>query len=64
MIFSKALEEHLIHICKVFDKLREEKLLISLKKSSFVKKELVYLGFVVSTKGLKMDPKKVKAILE
>ena len=32
LIFSKTLEEHLIHIRKVFDKLREEKLLISLKK--------------------------------
>ena len=34
------------------------------KKCSFVKKELVYLGFIVSTKGLKMDLEKVKAILE
>ena len=53
-----------MHICKVFKKLREEKLLINLKKCSFVKKELVYLGFVVLAKGLKMDPQKVKAILE
>ena len=64
MIFSKILEEHLIHICKVFEKLREENLLINLKKCSFVKKELVYLGFVVSREGLKMDPNKVKAMLE
>ena len=48
----------------MFDKLREETLLINLKKCSFVKKELVYLGFVVSGEGLKMDPEKVKAILE
>ena len=47
LIFSKTLKEHLIHIRKVFDKLREEKLLINLKKCSFVKKELVYLGFIV-----------------
>ena len=33
-------------------------------RSSFMKEELVYLGFFVSTEGLKMDPKKVKAILE
>ena len=39
-------------------------MLINLKKCSFVKRELVYLGFVVSPKGLKMDPKKVRAILE
>jgi hypothetical protein len=64
LIFSKTLEEHLVHIRNVLDKLREEKLLINLKKCSFVKKELVYLGFVVSGEGLKMDPEKVKAILE
>ena len=54
----------MMHICKVFEKLREEKLLINLKNCSFVKKELVYLGFVILVKGLKMDPEKVKAILE
>ena len=48
----------------MFDKLREEKLLINLKNYNFVKKEVVYLGFVVLVKGLKMDPEKVKAILE
>jgi hypothetical protein len=43
LIFSKTLEEHLMHIRRVFEKLREEKLLINLKKCSFVKRELVYL---------------------
>ena len=53
-----------MHIRSVFERLREEKLLINLKKCSFPKRELVYLGFVVSPKGLKMDPEKVKATLE
>ena len=57
LIFSKTLEDYLIYIHKVFVKLREEKLLINLKKCSFVKKELVYLGFIVSEEGLKIDPK-------
>ena len=48
----------------MLEKLREEKLQINLKKCSFVKKELVYLGFVVSVEGLEIEPKKVKAILE
>ena len=38
--------------------------MINLKKCSFVKRELVYLGFVALAEGLKMDPKKVKVILE
>ena len=64
LIFSKSLDEHLFHIRSVLERLREEKLLINLRKCSFVKKELVYLGFVVLAKGLKMDPEKVKVILE
>ena len=64
LIFSKTLDEHLLHIHRVLERLKEEKLLINLKKCSFVKRELVYLGFVVSPEGLKMDPEKVRAILE
>ena len=63
LIFSKTLEEHLIHIHKVFEKSREE-LLINLRKCSFVKKELVYLGFVVLGEGLKMDLEKVNVLLQ
>ena len=54
----------MLYIHGVLERLREEKLLINLKKCSFVKRELVYLGFIVSAKGLKMDPEKVKVILE
>ena len=64
LIFNKTLEEHLLHICSVLERLRDEKLLINLKKCIFAKRELVYLGFVISPEGLKMDSEKVKAILE
>ena len=64
LIFSKTLDEHLLHIHRVLERLKEEKMLINLKKRSFVKRELVYLGFVVSPEGLKMDLEKVRAILE
>jgi hypothetical protein len=64
LIFTKTLEEHLMHIRRVFEKVRGENLLINLKKCSFLKRESVCLGFVVSTKGLNMDPEKVKTIIE
>jgi hypothetical protein len=38
--------------------------LINLKKCSFMKTKLFYLGFVISQYGLKMDPEKVKEIKE
>ena len=54
----------MLYIHGVLERLREEKLLINLKKCSFIKNELVYLEFVVSVEALKMDLEKVKAILE
>ena len=62
MILSKTKEEHLEHIKQVLQKSKEEQMLINLKKCSFMQKEIVYLGFMISADGLKMDPKKVKAI--
>jgi hypothetical protein len=64
LIFSKTKEEHLRHLTLVMRRLQQEKLPINLKKSSFMKTELIYLGFVISSNELKMDPKKVKAIRE
>jgi hypothetical protein len=64
LIFNKNEEEHLRHLTLVMRKLQQEKSLINLKKSSFMKKDIVYLGFVISSNELKMDPEKVKEIKE
>ena len=64
LIFSQSKEEHLSHLRCVLEKLQLEKLLVNIKKCSFMKSELVYLGFVVSKDGLKMDPEKVQAIMD
>ena len=44
LIFSKILDEILLHIHSVLERLKEEKLLINLKKCSFVKKRVSLLG--------------------
>lgn len=53
LICSKTWDENLMHIRRVLEKLGEEKLLINLKKCSFTKKELVYLGFGVQRRVLR-----------
>ena len=63
LIFSQNKEEHLKHLKLVLETMQKEKLLINLKRCSFPKKELIYLGFMVSEEGLKMDPDKIQAIL-
>jgi hypothetical protein len=62
IIFNKTKAEHLKHLAIVMRKLQQEKLLINMKKSSFMKKEPIYLGFVISVNELKMDPSKVEVI--
>ena len=64
LVYSRSKEEHLRHLNYVLQRLQQEKLLLNLKKCLFLKEELVYLGFVISAEGLKMDPKKIKAIVE
>jgi hypothetical protein len=63
LIYSQTKEEHLRHLKMVLSTLQKNKLLINLKKCSFMKNELIYLGFVISEDGLKMDPEKVQAIV-
>jgi hypothetical protein len=62
LIFSKTEAEHLEHLAIVMRKLHQEKLLINMKKSSFMKIELIYLGFVISANELSMDPYLVEVI--
>jgi hypothetical protein len=64
LIFSKTKGEHLRHLTSVMENLQQEKLLINLKKSSFMKKELIYLVFLISSNELNMDLEKVRAIKE
>eukprot|EP00253_Pinus_taeda_P013169 PITA_13169 len=63
LIFSRMKGEHLQHVRTVLEKLQQNKLLINLKKCTFLQKELVYLGFVVAENELKMDPEKIAAII-
>jgi hypothetical protein len=62
LIYSKTKAEHLKHLAIVMRRLQQEKLLINMKKCSFIKIELIYLGFVISANELKMDPEKVEVI--
>jgi hypothetical protein len=55
LIYSKSEAEHLKHLAIVMRKLQQEKLLINMRKYSFMKTELIYLVFFVSANELRMD---------
>ncbi|XP_043710099.1 uncharacterized mitochondrial protein AtMg00860-like [Telopea speciosissima] len=44
--------------------LHSAKLYINLKKCSFMLPKVLFLGFIVSSKGVKADPKKVQSIID
>ena len=64
LIYSKNLDEHIEHVRLVLVVLREQKLYANLKKCTFCVDKVVFLGFVVSGRGVEVDLEKVKAIQE
>ena len=62
MYFKGSLEEYIEYIIKVLRKLKEYKLYLQLGKYKFYIKEIGFLGFIISDKGVKIDPKKVEVV--
>ncbi|KAL9293433.1 putative nucleotidyltransferase, Ribonuclease H [Arabidopsis thaliana] len=62
LVYSKSLREHIEHLDYFLNVLRKEELYANLKKCTFCTDNLVFLGFVVSADGVKVDEEKVKAI--
>lgn len=54
-VYSQTEEEHLVHLHEVFQILQDNALYINLKKLIFLTSQLVFLGYVVSSTGLKVD---------
>ena len=63
-MFSKSDEDHLKHLRHVFTKCQKFALSLNPKKSHFSMTEGKFLGHIVSAKGIKIDPERVKAILK
>jgi hypothetical protein len=64
LVYSKSLDEHVDYLHCVLAVLRKEKLNANLKKCSFYLDKVVFLGYVVSAKGIAVDEEKVKAVKE
>lgn len=59
---SQTEEVHLVHLKKLFERLREFKLRLNPNKCTFGVRSGKLLGFIVCQKGIEVDPDKVKAI--
>ena len=62
LIYSASMKEHRQHVRKVLTKLREAGIQADVDKCEFHVTETKYLGLIISTESIKIDPSKVDAI--
>ncbi|XP_056864071.1 uncharacterized protein LOC130511209 [Raphanus sativus] len=62
LVYSKSKEDHERHLRAVLERLREQQLFAKLSKCSFWQKSIGFLGHIVSSEGVSVDPEKVVAI--
>jgi len=64
LIYSRTHEEHEEHLRLVLQCLRENKLYAKMSKCSFFQSKIHYLGHIISSEGIAVDPAKIEAISE
>ncbi|KAL4297943.1 hypothetical protein GQ457_12G012250 [Hibiscus cannabinus] len=64
LIYSRNRDEHAEHLKIVLQTLREHQLFAKFSKCEFWLSEVAFLGHVISIEGIKVDPRKVQAILD
>ncbi|XP_057808622.1 uncharacterized mitochondrial protein AtMg00860-like [Salvia miltiorrhiza] len=62
LVYSRNEEEHREHLRTALQTLRDECLYAKFSKCEFWLKEVTFLGHIVSSEGIKVDPAKVEAV--
>lgn len=63
LIYSRNIDEHLKHLELVFALLRKHKLFVKESKCTFAQKSVGYLGHLISSDGVSVEPEKIQCIL-
>jgi hypothetical protein len=64
LIYSKSEEEHARHLRVILQRLRDHRLYAKFSKCVFWLKEVPFLGYIISTEGIALDPSKVQEVLD
>ncbi len=64
MIYSITLKEHVQHVSQILECLNKRDLRLKPEKCEFHQEEVDFLEFVVERHGIRMNPKKIKAVKE
>ena len=62
LIYSETEEEHICLVQKVLEKLKKAHLCVAINKRRFHVKEVDYLGYVITDKGITLFPEKVRSV--
>jgi hypothetical protein len=62
LVYSKTFDDHVKHLRVVFETLRDSKLYVKLTKCYFYKESVGFLGYIISSKGVKVNDEKIEAI--
>ena len=62
IIMARSLEEHQVRLEEVFSRIRAAKLKLRPDKCSILRREVTFLGHVVSTDGIAMDERKLEVV--
>lgn len=63
-MYSSDLPSHIKKLTLVFEKLGKFQLKLQPDKCEFLRKEVAYLGHVISNDGVKPNPGKIKAVMQ
>nr|XP_027187857.1 uncharacterized protein LOC113785482 [Cicer arietinum] len=64
LVYIPSLEDHFHHVSSVLDILQQQGLVANRKKYSFAEPSVEYLGHIISSEGVAMDPAKVLNVLQ
>ncbi|XP_046141954.1 uncharacterized protein LOC123987841 [Osmia bicornis bicornis] len=64
VIYASSIEEHETKFNRLMARLREANLYLQPEKCELLKKEVAYLGHIITEDGVKPDPKKIEAVKE
>ena len=64
LVYSDTFGDHLVHLSKVFERLKSKGIKINPSKCKMLKREVCYLGRIVSEDGYRVDSENIKAVTD